>query len=406
MKKRLLSLFLAAVLIFGALPAISLSAGAAADLTTFTEVYDITLPAKTASTNDTDGDGYWDRWNNLFDVAADGKSMNIDSSTMSGVGLCALRQLEAVDHSRDMYLKQKIYVEALPTSAGGVTTDTDNTNVSVGYYGWFCDGAYDDNAKKGMTFGLYNDASTGLTVQIPSYTSGAKVSAVTNITTGKQVGDTFELGIFWGKRNTVEVYIDGTLKGTVANATWAHTAGNGAGYDCLDLRFQPGNLSGQAKLTVSDVSISLPKKIEPGSGLLPDFTNIVLQLGKNQSMMNFTWFGLDEGTGTITYAKKSDMVNGEFPANAATVTATRTASVKEYYFGNKATITGLVMDTEYCYQLKNGNSKSEIYSFTTGKGGDSFSFAVVADAQIGAGQLGIDRNQTEWARTLNQIKSC
>jgi len=132
MKKRLLSLFLAAVLIFGALPAISLPASAAADMTTFTEVYDLALPVQSSTRSDTDGDGNWDRWNSSFDVSADGKTMTVDSDVVTAAGLCSVRQLEAVDHKRDLLLKQTISVEAMPTSNGGIDLNTGGDKVKSG----------------------------------------------------------------------------------------------------------------------------------------------------------------------------------------------------------------------------------------------------------------------------------
>ncbi len=133
----------------------------------------------------------------------------------------------------------------------------------------------------------------------------------------------------------------------------------------------------------------------------PAFTNIVLQLGENQSKLNFTWFSLDEGEGAITFAKASDMVDGNFPADATVVSAKRTDSVKKHYFGNKVTIEGLEPSTDYYYQLANGETKSEIIPFSTGADG-AFSFAVVGDPQVGRGAT-LDIDYDTWGRTLNQL---
>ncbi|MBQ8747035.1 MAG: metallophosphoesterase family protein [Clostridia bacterium] len=133
----------------------------------------------------------------------------------------------------------------------------------------------------------------------------------------------------------------------------------------------------------------------------PAFTNIVLQLGADESKLNFTWFSLDEGEGTITFAKASEMVDGAFPETATVVTAARTDSVKDYYFANKATIEGLEPSTDYYYQLANGEAKSDIIPFSTGSDG-AFSFAVVGDPQVGRGD-NLDLDYETWGRTLNQL---
>ncbi|MBQ8746347.1 MAG: metallophosphoesterase family protein [Clostridia bacterium] len=150
------------------------------------------------------------------------------------------------------------------------------------------------------------------------------------------------------------------------------------------------------------LSMLLPCAVSAAQEDVPAFTNIVLQLGADQSKLNFTWYSLDDGEGTITFAKAADLVDGAFPADATVVTAARTASVKKSYYANKATIEGLLPETEYVYQLTNGDNKSEIIPFTTGKSGD-FSFAVVGDPQIGRGESGLDVDDASWERTLYQL---
>ncbi len=144
----------------------------------------------------------------------------------------------------------------------------------------------------------------------------------------------------------------------------------------------------------------------------PKHTNIVLQLGADESELNFTWYSVSEADGTVTYAKKSDMNGGAFPAGATQVTAERTESKKESYFANKATIANLEPDTEYCYQLANGTDLGEIHTITTG-GSDSFTFAFAGDPQIGRGYGGDSSKNWEcisgdgeaWGRTLSQLMS-
>lgn len=142
----------------------------------------------------------------------------------------------------------------------------------------------------------------------------------------------------------------------------------------------------------------------------PKFTNIVLQLGKNESEINFTWYSISDTDGYIKYAKITELVDGKLPADAAVVRASRTESKKVNYYANKATITGLDPSTVYCYQLINGAHESELYAVTTG-GADSFSFVFAGDPQIGRGYGSdaskvldaIDKDNAAWGLTLSQI---
>ncbi len=89
------------------------------------------------------------------------------------------------------------------------------------------------------------------------------------------------------------------------------------------------------------------------------------------------------------------------PADAKSFTANGTASNKSGYYNYQTTATGLSADTTYAYQLVNGETKSEIRSFTTG-GTGAFSFAAAGDPQIGAS--GSSVNDTDgWEKTLKLI---
>ena len=141
----------------------------------------------------------------------------------------------------------------------------------------------------------------------------------------------------------------------------------------------------------------------------PQFTNISILLGSDSSQRNFTWFSLSGDVGKITYEKTSTMIDGEFSSNAKTVTATRehnssVYSKKEYYYQNKAVMTGLEPGTEYCYQLSNGSSKHKKVYFKTADNDSSFSFAFGGDAQVGGNDNSDYAQETlDWGRTLNQI---
>lgn len=142
----------------------------------------------------------------------------------------------------------------------------------------------------------------------------------------------------------------------------------------------------------------------------PKFTNIVLQLGSDESELNFTFYTISDGTGYVKYAKLSELVSGAMPANAAVAEALRTEGKKLNYYANKATITGLEHGCVYAYQLICGPHESEIYTFETGDGTDAFSFVFAGDPQVGRGWENnsqllecIEWDHARWGRTLSQI---
>ena len=129
--------------------------------------------------------------------------------------------------------------------------------------------------------------------------------------------------------------------------------------------------------------------------------NISWTVGKDASEINVTWYADVDGTGTLLVAKNSEVSGNEMPADAKSFTANETASNKSGYYNYQTTATGLSADTTYAYQLVNGETKSEIRSFTTG-GTGAFSFAAAGDPQIGAS--GSSVNDTDgWEKTLKLI---
>ena len=118
--------------------------------------------------------------------------------------------------------------------------------------------------------------------------------------------------------------------------------------------------------------------------------NISLSVGADESKTNFTWYS-PLANASVTVSENPDMTNGK------TIDATATLANDEQY-SCKATVTGLKHSKTYYYQLSNNGNKGKIYSFTTG-GDGAFSFALVGDPQIGAGNTVSDT--AGWENTLN-----
>lgn len=122
-------------------------------------------------------------------------------------------------------------------------------------------------------------------------------------------------------------------------------------------------------------------------------SNISLSMGEDESRMNFTWYS-PLADAKLLVADNKGMNNSQ--------TFGATASVaNDGQYSCKATVTGLVADTTYYYQLSNKNNKSDVYSFRTDDGG-AFSFAFVGDPQIGASN-NTASDAAGWENTLNII---
>ena len=146
------------------------------------------------------------------------------------------------------------------------------------------------------------------------------------------------------------------------------------------------------RMTLSGVQVEIPEATAQ--------TNVSLSVGADQTQMNFTWYADTFVPGSLLVAKNDALVDGAMPADAAEFEASA-AVTNEGLYSNKVTVTGLEAGTTYAYQLVNGNLKSDIRTFTTDDGGE-FSFAFVADPQIGASGNNVN-DGNGWDKTLNIV---
>ena len=165
-------------------------------------------------------------------------------------------------------------------------------------------------------------------------------------------------------------------------------------FDMPSLTFSTDKESGSESGSGSDSDTSSDVKI--GS--------ISLSVGADETQRNFTWYSTKAGEGTLLIAKASDVKDNTMPESATRITVTGEAATnKSGYYSYQTTASGLAKSTKYAYQVVNGDTKSDINSFTTGSG-DGFSFAFAGDPQIGA-----SRNTTSdsegWEKTLKLINN-
>lgn len=135
---------------------------------------------------------------------------------------------------------------------------------------------------------------------------------------------------------------------------------------------------------------------------LPEHTvsDVVLNIGSDQSERNITWYSDDTNAGTVQLAKKSDFVNGEFPTEYKSFTAT-TSTSSDGLTVNKATITGLEENTEYVYRVGTEDGWSLIYSLSTKNLEGDFSFLLTGDPQIGSSNSP-ESDAAGWSNTLGK----
>ena len=121
-------------------------------------------------------------------------------------------------------------------------------------------------------------------------------------------------------------------------------------------------------------------------------TDLVVNIGATEDSISIVWYDTTETAGVLTFG-------------GTDYTAETEASSRDGYTINRVTIDGLTASTDYNYYITSGDgSVSEEYSYTTQTFGDgeTFSFAIVGDPQIGAS--GSTDSDTEgWTAAVDAI---
>ncbi|GAA3882441.1 fibronectin type III domain-containing protein [Streptomyces sp. NPDC003631] len=130
-------------------------------------------------------------------------------------------------------------------------------------------------------------------------------------------------------------------------------------------------------------------------------SGIVLGVGANETQRTVTWYSSADTTQVVQVAPTAQVVNGEFPAGAATFDASGAANIATSGgFNRHATITGLKEDTAYSYRVGTEGNWSSAYSFKTQDFEGDYDFLFYGDPQIGSsGDLAQD--QAGWQDTVD-----
>lgn len=131
--------------------------------------------------------------------------------------------------------------------------------------------------------------------------------------------------------------------------------------------------------------------------------SIVLNVGSDETELYLNWYSNSGTTGTVQWARKADLMEGEeFPAVYQEFAAVTAPSSKSGYYSNKANITDLEANTEYIYRVGHDGGWSQVYEYSTESFDNNFEFLLAGDPQIGAGSTNSDIQG--WQETMSQAE--
>ena len=112
------------------------------------------------------------------------------------------------------------------------------------------------------------------------------------------------------------------------------------------------------------------------------FADVIMNVGKDETERNLTWYSNYDTNGEVQYAKAENMTGNSFPATYSTAKARVSATNEKGSYAYKATIKNLEANTKYAYRLVTGATVSDVRYFDVKDFDDSFSFIYLADPQV------------------------
>jgi hypothetical protein len=127
---------------------------------------------------------------------------------------------------------------------------------------------------------------------------------------------------------------------------------------------------------------------------------VVLGVGATASQRVVSWYSSANTAQAVQVAPTSQLVNGEFPANAVTFAATVAANGVNGGYNAHAIIDGLQENTPYSYRVGSDGAWSPTYAFKTQSFEGAFNFLFFGDPQIGSSG-DVPKDGAGWQDTLN-----
>ncbi len=110
----------------------------------------------------------------------------------------------------------------------------------------------------------------------------------------------------------------------------------------------------------------------------------ILLVGADESQRVVNWYASSNTAQVVQVAPTASLVDGEFPADAISFSATVTANTVNGGFNGHAVITGLAEKTAYSYRVGDEGGWGETSEFSTQKFDGNFDFLFFGDPQIGS----------------------
>ena len=129
----------------------------------------------------------------------------------------------------------------------------------------------------------------------------------------------------------------------------------------------------------------------------PTFDNIVLAVGSDESARGLSWYSLSSAAAELQYAPVSTD-KSVFPSEYKTAAAvTKKSENKTGYYVSKATMTGLIENTDYVYRIFSDGKYSPLKYFSTDDS-EEFEFIFVGDPQLSS-----EKHGALWQDTVDKI---
>lgn len=129
--------------------------------------------------------------------------------------------------------------------------------------------------------------------------------------------------------------------------------------------------------------------------------SLSVNVGRTEEEVSLTWFSPVEEAGQVYWTTAEDT---EFAQAVVHAAVAEPSEITSGYYVNRATVTGLLPETEYQYQVGTEDALSPVYAYTTPAFSDTFRFAAVGDAQLGKPVEELNWQKNNWRRVLNKVK--